>query len=123
MQSSLNVMQEMLAACVGALKGRLDEQGWKPLADGDESWAQLFGKESVSGALAKLVNMHKSLMEQQQEMQASKPKEPEDLAPLSEADWQLLAMCVERHYARREVAGGKASGDGAAEFATIDVVG
>lgn len=59
-----------------------------------EAWQRTFGKESVVSALSKLVGMHKQLLEQE------RLSEIEDEEPLhtsmSEADWELLELCVNR---------------------------
>lgn len=98
MRDSLEQMQLMLSVCVAALKDRLDEQGWQANAEDEEGWARLFGKESVVGALSKLVSMHKSLMEQQQESAVRSRHDQQQSAPLSEAEWQILALAVQRRF-------------------------
>lgn len=97
MKEPLEGMQQMLAACVQALKPYVGEEGWQVSGDApDERWQRLFGKESVVGVLAKLVAMHKSLAEQIASEQEAQQEVSH--APLSEAEWHLLALCVRRHF-------------------------
>ena len=95
---SLEVMRGVLSHCVAALAEVVQEGGWQDEAVHATRWQPLFGKESVAGALAKLVAMHKSLMEQESQAAAMAGREGAELSSetLSEEEWALMRLCVER---------------------------
>lgn len=94
---SLEVMRGMLLHCVAALSEVVEGAGWQDEAVLAGQWQPLFGKESVVGALAKLVSLHKSLMEQEQQvmLMAERGAAGPVTEVLSDADWQVLALCLE----------------------------
>lgn len=92
--------QALVNQCLQALEALMQDGH----ADPDpEDWAAVFGaKESVVSVLAKLVNMQKILLELEARHAAGESEGDDLCAPMSEEDWALLELCVQRWKERDE---------------------
>lgn len=92
--------QELLEHCLSALEHCLTDK----VVPGDPEWDSIFGaKETAVSVLAKLVSLQKTLNDLQEHDSPEAAYDPD--APLHDADWEALALCVKRWEARKEARG------------------
>lgn len=108
LRSSLSETTRMVKHCVAQVQTSLDDTS----ADAARR-STLLGKESIIGALAKLLAMQKQvieLMAQVETMEAAARREKaaaesgEWFKPMSDADWELLERSVARWRASKDAA-------------------
>ena len=102
---------KIILACVAVLEKACVTPNGTICKEAVPEWGSLFGeKESAVSVLGKLVAMQKNvldLMERAREQDIAEDAQ----ASISEEDWQVLALCVDRWRTRNADTASAASGD------------
>lgn len=63
-----------------------------------EHWQRLYGgKETALSVLTKCLNMKKTVLELQDKQQQRQEAQPDAPGKMTDQDWELLEICVDRH--------------------------
>ena len=94
-ENPVNRCYKAILVCLELLEEALGDAGGHNLPERFPQWDSLFGpKESVLSVLNRLVAMQKTVLELQS--RTAEMEEAEETGPMSDADWELLGLCVDR---------------------------
>lgn len=100
-ETPINRCYHIILTCLELLEAALGDVDGQNLPEHFPQWDSLFGpKESVLSVLNRLVTMQKTVLELQS--RAAEMQEAEDSGPMSDADCELLALCVDRWRERQD---------------------
>ena len=94
--TDLQQLRELVSRCLQLLEQYVSAPEDAESIRESEAWKHCFGSDSVIAVLSKLVSMQKSLMEQERVMADYAVDDTLDSEPMTNEDWEILELCVER---------------------------